>query len=361
MLTTEEKKKRIEANWRMEDLDEVPFSIEVGPMHMGTKKYYNNPDAEIEWSEDHAKKREGVYDYGFSNIKPNQGINIVAGAFGCECRPNDEADPWVTSIIKEENVDDVFKLKVPDPVNNPYFEQAWKHVEALQAKSKIPLRVINVPSPLVTASLIWEYTSFIEATLVYPDEVHALLEKITEATIGYIKEMFKRITNLYGVSHEFWYVPKEMGIRISDDTAALLSPNLYREFGVKYNAMIAKEFGGVVVHSCGDVSNVAEPMTEIPGLKGLDFTIPQVHDWAKVRDAVCGKTVLCLRHFYWDHLDDGVVTNSADGKANVENLAAYSKKLLDFFGRKGVFIQTSTQTNEEAVALGEKLHKILSK
>jgi len=354
ILSIETKKKLIEANWRMENchplggLEEVPFVIEVGPMHMATKKFYNNPDAEIEWAEDNAKKREGVYDYGFPNIKPNQGINIIAGAFGCKCKPNDEADPWVDCLINEDNVDDVHDLKIPD-VDNPYFEQAWKHVEALQTKSKIPLRVVNVPSPLVSASLIWEYTSFIEATLIYPDEVHVLLEKITKATICYIKEMFKRITNLYGISHEFWYVPKEAGIRISDDTAALFSPNLYREFGVKYNAMIAKEFGGVVVHSCGDVSNVVEAMMEIPGLTGLDFTIPQVQNWEKVRDAASGKTPLWLRHFYWDHIEDGGT-----------DLAEYSKKLIDFFGRKGVFIQTSTPTQEEAVLLGEKLHKLLS-
>ena len=328
---------------------DIPFIIEVGPMHMGTKPYYNNPDAEIGWTTEHERKREGVYDYGFPNIKPNQGINIVAGAFGCECKVNDEADPWVKCLIREENVDDVYKLKTPDP-NNPYFQQAWNHVEALQSKSSIPLRVVNVPSPLVTASLIWDYTSFIEATLAYPDEVHALMEKVTEATILYIKEMLKRITNLYGISHEFWYVPPEMGIRVSDDTAALLSPNLYREFGVKYNGMIAKEFGGIVVHSCGNASNVVEAMMEIPGLRGLDFTIPQVQDWEKVRNAAAGKTALCLRHFYWDHIDDGVT-----------DLAAYTQKLVDFFGRKGVFIQTSAPTGEEALALGEKLHAILSK
>jgi hypothetical protein len=350
ILDVETKKKRIEANWRLEELDEVPFLVEVGPMHMGTKKYYNNPDAEIEWAEDQVRKREGVYDYGFPNIKPNQGINIVAGAFGCECSPNDEADPWVKCLIREENAEDVYKLKVPDPVSNPYFEQAWKHVEALQSRSPIPLRVVNVPSPLVTASLIWDYTSFIEATLTYPDEVHALLEKVTEATILYIREMFKRIKNLYGVSHEAWYVPRETGVRISDDTAALLSPNLYREFGVKYNAMIAKEFGGIVVHSCGNVQNVVGAMLEIPGLRGLDFTIPQTPDWSKIRDAAAGKTVLCLRHFYWDHIEDGV-----------SDLAEYSQKIIDFFGRKGVFIQTSAPTPEEAVVLGEKLHAILSK
>ena len=350
ILDIETKKKRIEANCRLEELEEVPFAIEVGPMHMATREYYDNPDAEIRWAEEHARKREGVYDYGFPNIKPNQGINIIAAAFGCECKVNDEADPWVKALIREENAEDVYKLQVPDPVNNPAFEKAWRHVEALQKKSSIPLRVVNVPSPLVTASLIWDYTSFIEATLTYPEEVHALLEKVTHATILYVKEMFKRISNLYGISHEFWYVPKTSGIRVSDDTAALLSPNLYREFGVKYNAMIAKEFGGIVVHSCGNIQNVVGAMMEIPGLKGLDFTIPQTPDWTKIRDAAAGKTALYLRHFYWDH-----------GAGPQADLAEYSKKLVDFFGRKGLFIQTSTPTPEEAVILGEKLHRVLSK
>lgn len=349
LLDVETKKKRIEANWRLEDIDEVPFTIEVGAMHMATNKYYNLPQAEIEWAEDLARKREGVYDYGFSNIKPNQGINIVASAFGCEYTVNDEADPWVKCLIREENIDDIDGLKIPDPDNNPVFVQAWKHVEALQNLSSMPLRMLNVPSPLVTASLIWDYTSFVEATLIYPDEAHAILEKVTEATILYIREAFKRIKNLYSVGHEFPYIPQECGIRISDDTAALFSPDLYHEFGVKYNAMISKEFGGIVVHSCGDVQHVVEAMVEIPYLRGLDFTIPQVSNWSKIRDYAAGKTVLCLRHLHWDHESD----------ANV-NLAEYSKKLIDYFGRKGVFIQTSSATHEEAVILGEKLHKVLS-
>jgi hypothetical protein len=234
-LDIETRKKRIEANWRMEELDEVPFTIEVGPMHMGTSKFYCNPQAEVEWSLDHERKREGLYDYGFPNIKPNQGINIVAAAFGCECTVNDEADPWVKCLIREENTDDVYKLKVPDPANNRAFEQAWKHVEALEKLSSMPLRVVNIPSPLVTASLIWDYTSFIEALLIFPDEVHALLEKVTE--------------NLA----ELWFTP-----------------------------------AGTLV-------------TE------------------------------------------------------------YSKKLIEHFGRKGIFIQTSTPTREEALILGETLHEVLSR
>jgi hypothetical protein len=350
ILGIETKKSLIASNWRLEDIDEVPFFVEVGPFHGATKDYFYDDDAEIKWAEDFSAKREGIYDYGFPNIKPNKGIGIVAAAFGCEFRVNNEADPWITALIREENAEDVYKLSLPDPVNNPVYQDAWKRLDYLQSHSSIPLRVVNVPSPLITASLIWDYTSFVEATLEHPDEVHALLELVTEATIMYIREQFKRIKNLYSIRHEAWHSPRAVGRRISDDTAALLSPTLYREFGVRYNGRIAEAAGGIVIHSCGDVRNVVEAMMETPGLRGLDFTIPQVSDWEKIRDAAAGKTVLCLRHNYWDHIGDAPV-----------DLAEYSKKLLEFFGRKGLFIQTSAPTAEEAAALGEKLHGILSK
>jgi len=178
-----------------------------------------------------------------------------------------------------------------------------------------------------------------------------LMEKVTEATILYIKEQFKRIKNLFSVGHEsICPVPRFAGVRLSDDTAALLSPALYREFGVKYNNKISKEFGGVMIHSCGDVQNVVGAMMEIDGLKGLDFTIPQVMNWKAVKDAAAGKTLLCLRHRYWDHPQDASV-----------DLLEYSKSLVETFGRKGLIIETATATAEEARVLGDKLHAELSK
>ncbi|GHV83014.1 hypothetical protein AGMMS50212_03540 [Spirochaetia bacterium] len=351
ILSLEEKKRRILANCNLEDIDEVPFVVEVGPIHIATKEYYENADAEIAFSDDHAAKRTGVYDYGWGNIKTNVGIGIVAAAFGCEYVPNGEADPWARPLIKsEKDLDLIDKLKVPDPVNTPVYKKAWERVDYLQKHSKLPLRIVNMPSPLNTASLICDNTFFLEAMIEYPDEIHCLLQKVTDAIIGYGKEALKRITNLSGISHEFWGVPKEMGIRISDDECTLLSPNNYREFGVKYNGQIGEAFGGVIVHSCGNVSNIAAAMMETPYLKGVDYTIPQVHDWGKVRDAAAGKTALFLRHFYWDHLQDAGA-----------NLVEYSKKIVDFFGRKGVFIETSAPTPKEAVELGEALHKALSK
>ena len=349
ILSNEEKQDRIARNWRLEDVDEVPFLIEVGSFHAATSRFHSDHAAELAWNVDFHRRREGVYDYGMPNIKPNQGINIVAAAFGCECTVNDEADPWVKPLIRDDNVQDVHALQVPDPRTSPVFRRAWERVDYLQSHSALPLRLVNVPSPLVTASLIWEYTSFITATLLHPREVHVLMEKVTEATIAYLHEQLARIRSLHTMGHEMWHIPREVGVRVSDDTAAVMSPNLYREFGVRYNGMISRALGGIVVHSCGEVKNVVAPMMETEGLRGLDLTIPQA-DWESVRAAAAGRTALCLRHYHWDH-----------GAGAQVDLAAYSQRLVDFFGRRGLFIQTSTAGAAEARALGERLHQVLSK
>jgi len=351
VLTPEEKIETLKAVWRLEETREVPFVVEIGTFHGATKTFFDDPQAEVRWSEEFHRMREGVYDYGLANIKPNQGIGVIAAAFGCAYTVNDEADPWIKAVIREENVEDVHKLEIPDPETNPIFQKVWKRIEALESLSDMPLRAVNIPSPLVTASMIWDYTSFIEALLIFPDEVHVLLDKVTEATIVYIREQFRRIKNLFSVGHESTCpIPRFAGVRVSDDTAALLSPDLYREFGVPYNNRISKEFGGIVVHSCGDIQYVVPAMMEIEGLKGLDFTIPQVTNWEPVRNAAAGKTTLCLRQRYWDHPKDAEV-----------DLVEYSAKLVDTFGRKGLIIETSAPTADEARTLGEKLHRLLSK
>ena len=350
-MTVEDKLDRIDRNLRLKQVPEVPFLVDVGGFHGATVQYFTADSAELAWNvKYHSVDHAGVDDYGIPNIKPNMGIGIVAAAFGCAQTPNDEADPWIKARITEDTIGDVHTLQIPDPAANPVYLRAWERVEYLEKKSDLPLRVVNIPSPLVTASLIWEYTGFIEALMVYPEEVHVLMDKITKATIAYVHEQFRRIRKLHSVSHEMWSLPRTVGLRISDDTAALLSPDLYREFGVTYNSRIAREFGGIVVHSCGDVRNVVAAMTEIEGLAGLDFTIPQNPDWSTIRDAAAGKVPLFLRHFHWDHGND----------LNI-NLADYSRKLVDYFGASGLFIQTSTKTQAEARQLADALHGLLTR
>ena len=87
---------------------------------------------------------------------------------------------------------------------------------------------------------------------------------------------------------------------------------------------------------------------ETPGLRGIDLTIPQNSKWAVIKETVAGKTALNLRHFFWDHTSEGT------------DLVRYTQSLIDYFGRRGIFIQTSTPSIKEAKTLGWELHRLLS-
>lgn len=347
-MNISEKQDAIRRNWFLEEVGEVPFLVEVGPFHAGTGEFLHSDQAELEWNLNYHRQREMVDDYGMPNLKPNMGIGIVAEAFGCPSTPNDVADPWVTPLIRGSDAVDIGSITVPDAKTCPAFKRAYDRLAYFEAISDLPLRLVNVPSPLVTATLIWEYSSCMEATLINPSAVHALLEKVTHVTIEYLREQRRRIRNLHTMGHEMWYIPPEVGVRISDDAAVLLSPDLYREFGVRYNSIISRAMGGIVVHSCGDVQNVVGAMMETEALRGLDLTIPQNPRWDIIRDAVDHRSAINLRHFYWDHPADAHV-----------DLAAYSRELVAFFGRRGTFIQTGAPTPLEAAALAHELHREL--
>jgi len=338
----------IRRTWNLEATGSVPYTIEVGQPHFATKKYFADDVAELAWHEEYHARHQGIIDFDMPNIKPNLGIGTIAATFGCELRVNDEADPWTKTLINRDCREKVYELTRPDPVSNPIFQRVRERISNLQEHGDMPLRLVNVASPLVTASMIWDYTDFMMALLESPKEVHHLLEMITQATIDYVNVQLDTITDLHSMGHEVLCVPREVGLRISDDTAVLLSPKLYREFGAHYNGQLSEAFGGIVVHACGDSKHVIPVMLETPGLKGLDLTMPQNSDWTYLAEA-SGKVVLSLRHYYWDHMIEGV------------DPVAYSQKLIDTFGTTGVFIVTSSPDAEQARKLGQQLWSLLGK
>jgi hypothetical protein len=341
-LTTSEKLHIIGKTWNLEPTGVVPYTIEIGKPHFATNEFFEDDAAELAWHEKYHSQRRGVIDFDMPNIKPNLGIGTIAAAFGCPLQVNDETDPWTSTLIDAECRGKVYDLDPLDPEDNPIFDRVRGRINYLQQHGTMPLRLVNVASPLVTASMIWDYTDFMMSLLVSPKEVHHLMDMITQATIDYVNLQLDTITDLHSMGHEVLCVPREAGLRISDDTAALLSPDLYREFGLYYNSKLAEAFGGIVVHSCGDCSHIIPAMLETPGLKGLDLTMPQNSDWT-VLESAAGRVVLSLRHYFWDHGEQKV--------APVD----YTGRLINAFGSTGIFIVTSAPDAKQARELGQEL------
>ncbi|MEW6264493.1 MAG: uroporphyrinogen decarboxylase family protein [Thermodesulfobacteriota bacterium] len=341
-----EKLNLIKRTWNLEETGTVPYVIEVGRPHHATAAFYHDATAELAWHEEYHRRQSGLVDFYLPSLKPNMGISNLAAAFGCPLKTQNDADPWVGPLVSNQDPGAARQIRKPDTGDNPIYARMIERLAFLQANSPLPLRLVNVASPMVTASMIWNYTDLMMALLLHPGEVHALLEVITEATIDYVRLQLAHIRHLGTMGHEPEVLPPEIGLRVSDDTAALLSPALYREFAGRYNAKLAEAFGGVVVHSCGDCSRVVSAMLETPGLRGLELTMPQNKNWEAIKPAI-GRVALSLRHKYWDHGPEA------------PDLVEYTRKMIGHFGRRGIFILTSTATFEEAHSLGQKLWPLL--
>lgn len=62
---------------------------------------------------------------------------------------------------------------------------------------------------------------------------------------------------------------------LSDDLLAVISPPLYDQFTTPYNERIAREFGGVVIHSCGSWEHNLSAVARTKGLLGVNFGVSE--------------------------------------------------------------------------------------
>ncbi|HUX14072.1 MAG TPA: uroporphyrinogen decarboxylase family protein [Spirochaetia bacterium] len=343
LLTHAQKKQLIKETWQRRNNGYVPFFVESGTSLKATRSLITDHSRDLSVQETQLAIADQVHDYGLPSLKVNVGIGVMAAAFGCGQILDDHADPWIRPIIDDDRLDMLAKIQSPMSSGSGIESIVSAKIDHFNQNSRRQIRFVNIPSPLLTASLMWDYTSFLSALLLSPSDVHLLLEKITTATIEFLMHVKSQIRDLFAYTHESVYIPPECALRVSDDVAAILSAEQYREFGVRYNDRIAEVFGGIVVHSCGDVRNALPAMLETRNLLGIDIVAPQ-NDWELIRGLAGGRTALCMRYFDWDFPD-----------AAPPDLSDYSRRLVDYFGPEGLLLWTHTPTQSEARELSERL------
>jgi len=317
----------------------VPFLVTPYSMWYATEDRLDNMDADLEEQQGRCEQQSKVPDYSIPHLKPGTGLGTIPAAFGCDWRPVSDADPWMEAVITAENPEAVYDLEIPDVSSdgmNPLFFQRLAYFEE---HSSLPLECCNIPAPLTAASMIWKYSSFALALLEYPNEVHHLLELVTEYTIRFLRYQMKVLQRLWSFSHMNWYIPVDYGLRVSDDVMAILSPKHYEEFGVPYNSRLAREFDGIVVHSCGDIVHSIPSIFKIDGLRGIDLTLPH-NDIQEIRDLVAGRMALMLRCWNQDW----------EGQSPPSDLVAYIADVLETLGTRGVMLEMQVPSESFAEA-----------
>lgn len=253
------------------------------------EKYFDN-EKMLQEQLFYIRERNIGWDYYVPALIPHTVQGLTASGFGCEIvYPEDEA-PWTKRVI--ESPDEIKNLKKPS-IYDGKMRDALELTKYLveQSNGRYPVTTSEINGPLVVAEMICGYEDFLVAMYTHPKEVHILLDMIADVIIEF--EQAQRnlcgefVPNLLAGS----WSPDGIGITVADDLLAIVSPDLYEEFGVPYLSRISDAFGGIMVHSCGDIGMNLDNLGRLHNLKALNFQATE-SDFKAVVDAMGGDVLL---------------------------------------------------------------------
>lgn len=204
---------------------------------------------------------------------PDFGTVTVAKPWGGKVvRSSDGAQIFIEHVA--ETIDEALDIQ---PVRNPDLDSSLViYRELCRQTGRKDIRFVSpdFQGPLNAAAQIMKQDEFLVALYTEPTKVHKFLNRITTALIEFMKTLQSQV-HVDGNIWPYIWLPQEVGVVVTEDMMPLLSPELYKEFGLPYLKRISDTFGGVFVHSCGQWIHNAQVMAE-SGINylGLDFCYP---------------------------------------------------------------------------------------
>ena len=234
------------------------------------------------------------------------GTYIFPSAFGAKIKTFDDghkyvAEPLIRSI---EDADKIRRLPLKESYLGSQLELLRAFVKGTDGK--VPIRMPDIQNPLGVAEMMWDSNDFYVSLYDYPEKVHALLNMICETILDFVRLVKEVVPQLVPISWPWVWAP-DGGVHISDDTMSMVSPDMYEEYGVKYNNYLSREFGGVYLHSCTMNERYFESITKNEGLRSINFAAQYSSDMESIFNFFSGKAVIIPHYVYTDHPQIGDV------------------------------------------------------
>lgn len=204
------------------------------------------------------------------SIRANLGTGILLSCLGLEQMAYDDKMPWLHEHLSKEHIT---KLTPDDIKPQGSFARGlemMRYFKEIMGDS-IPIYVMDTQGPFDLAHLMLGDDVFLE---LYDDPafVHHLMNICLELGIRTHRWMKEVIGEpLTSMHHSNFLYSDSFGIRICEDTTALLGREQIREFAIPYSKRLAGEFGGAWVHYCGYNEALTDAILEQPEFKVLNF------------------------------------------------------------------------------------------
>jgi len=94
--------------------------------------------------------------------------------------------------------------------------------------------------------------------------------------------------------HPILWVPKDCGVAVSDDFFGVVGAHTVRDFSLPYLEKIGEAFGGLTVHTCGNMNHLPELINGMKTIKTVNFGASETDlmQYAKA----CDPRIMILAH-----------------------------------------------------------------
>ncbi|MCM8900199.1 hypothetical protein KVG29_03035 [Caldicoprobacter algeriensis] len=218
-------------------------------------------------------------------LRPNFGTVFIPAMFGLKYQVFEDKYPWLVSHLTKQ---DIVKFEFPDLDKNEMMCKALEYIRFF--KENLPewihVYLPDTQGPFDIAHMVYGDDIFLE---LYDDPqfVHDLMEICTQMYIQVsikLKEAIGEALNecYHGHALVRGIYMKNGGVRISEDSATLLSPFHIDEFVVPYLKKALEPFGGGFIHYCGKNDYFLEVLLDMDEVRAINFGNPEKHDFETV-------------------------------------------------------------------------------
>ena len=211
------------------------------------------------------------------SIRANMGTGALLACVGLEQEIFPDKMPWLQCHLKKEQI----ARLTPDEIRiQGTFERGLGYMRRFREimGDTLPVYCMDTQGPLDLAHLMMGDDLFY---VLYDDPpfVHHLLNLCVELGIT-THTWMKEVTGepLDRQHHGNNLYADNMGVRICEDTTAILGPDCIRDFAMPYTQKLAQHFGGAWMHYCGRNDHVTEGVCQVPEIRGINFGFIPGHE-----------------------------------------------------------------------------------
>ena len=246
------------------------------------ERFYN---PEKMWENEMARARP-VLDWptdGIPTVRPNLGVIFVPSIAGQSYEIRAGQMPWCRESLSVEAIRAVREVDVSEAELMKLAAEFYR-IHNERGDGEIAAYQADTQGIFDTAHLVYGDGIFMDmmdaAKVVWIDEV---LEICGDLMVRAAKEVKRCIGEdddwmIHGHGTEQGLYFPHVGLRISEDSPAMISPDQIDRFVIGSIERCAERFGGIFMHYCGKHEYFFERLCKCEGVKAIDLGNPESYD-----------------------------------------------------------------------------------